>query len=465
MDQFEELYQQFLLQKQSLINARFPKYAERKMHLERLLKMVKNNADKIIETISDDFGNRAAKETQFSEILSVIQSIKFALKHLQEWMRPQSREVAVWFKPATARLVAEPLGVVGIVVPWNYPVGLALKPMVSALAAGNKVMVKMSELTPKTGELLKGLIQDAFSLQDIQIINGEVEVAKQFVALPFDYLLFTGSTKTGREVMKIASKHLTPVTLELGGKSPVIIAPDYPIETAVERILFGKLFNAGQTCIAPDYLFMTEGSERLFVEKAKDFVSQYYCDFVNNVDYTSIINTEHFSRLQALCDDAIKKGARMVVLSDQVSHKEHRKFMPCLFFNVTSEMRIMQEEIFGPILPILTYADVDEAVRYIAERPHPLALYLFDNNMLRVYDILRRTQSGGVTINDTLLHAAQEDLPFGGVGESGIGQYHGKAGFDTFTHYRSLYFQSQFNLASFMKKRFSSFSDKLIKWF
>jgi len=451
-------------------------YEERKICLKHLLKEIKKRAEVLSNAVNKDFGHRPVVETKILELIPTVHAIKFILKHLKQWMQPQTKRVSMWFKFGGAQIIPQPLGVVGIIVPWNYPIQLALIPLVSAVAAGNRVMLKLSELTPNTNHEIRQLLEKVFSKKEVVIVEGDLHVAKSFSALPFDYLMFTGSTETGRKVMAAASQNLTPVTLELGGKSPVIIGPDYPMQVAVERLLTGKLFNAGQTCIAPDYVFISEGSESLFVECAHQFIQKHYPNFLNNADVTTIINQEHYVRLLQLCKDAVSKGAQLISLVSEyktsaeymscleknLAHHDF-KFLPCLFVNVPNDAAILNEEIFGPILPMLTYKNIAQIIRYINERPRPLALYLFEENAKRIDEVLSKTISGGVTLNDTLLHAAQEDLPFGGVGESGMGCYHGKAGFDAFTHYRSVFLQTRINGFGLLRPPFKKIANVLIK--
>lgn len=455
----------------------FTVYEERKVTLKKLLTAIKNNIDNLTQAVAQDFGHRSEHETKLLEIIPVLEAIKFFLKHLKKWMEIKSQAVAIWFKFARARIMPQPLGVVGIVVPWNYPIQLTLMPLIAAIAAGNRVMLKLSDLTPHTNAQIRKLLQQVFSEKEVVVVEGDVEIAKAFVALPFDHLLFTGSSATGEKIMAAASANLTPVTLELGGKSPVIIAADYPLQMAVGRILTGKMFNAGQTCIAPDYVFVAEGAESLFVEAAQRFMQQHYPDCINNPDFTAIINEQNFLRLLDLSKDAVERGAKLISLvaahqtakeywcwNEKNLSQANLKFVPSLLLNVPSEARVLQEEIFGPILPILSYKNIKQAVQYINERSHPLALYIFSEHTEQIDELLKKTISGGVTVNDTLLHAGQENLPFGGIGNSGMGQYHGKAGFDTFTHYKSVFMQTHYNSFSLLRPPFKKLANMLINF-
>lgn len=455
----DDLTHRFYFQRQAYLEMGQTGYATRKMYLETLLKTLNVHQSDLCQAVSKDFGHRSAHETMLLELTPITRSIEYSLKNLAAWMEPRDSEVPIWLKPAKARLLPQALGVVGIVSTWNYPLQLSLMPLISALAAGNRVMLKLSELTPRTNEWLMKIANEIFSLQDVQMIVGGKEISEWFVSLPFDHLFFTGSTAVGKQVLLTASQNLVPVTLELGGKSPAIIAPYYPLTSAVNHILTGKLVNAGQTCIAPDYVFLPQGAESLFVEQSKRFVEKRYPGLPYHADYTTIISPFHVNRLQALLEDARAKGAQIVPLSSSPSDIEGRKLIPTLIFNVSQDMRVMQEEIFGPILPVMTYLHIHDVLHYLKERPKPLAMYLFDNNCRRITDVLTRTVSGGVTLNDTLWHAALDTLPFGGVGDSGMGKYHGKAGFDTFTHYKSIFIQSDFNLLS------AVLNTPLKKWF
>jgi coniferyl-aldehyde dehydrogenase len=372
----------------------------------------------------------------------------------------------IHFFPAKARIVYQPLGVVGIIGAWNYPTYLTLCPLVDAIAAGNHAILKPSEFAPRTAGLLQKIIASTFPDDYIAVVTGDVSMAVEFASLPFDHLLFTGSTRIGRLIMRAASENLTPVTLELGGKSPAIVHPEFPLRTAVERILTGKLYNAGQTCLAPDYVFVHESQRDSFIELAKETVQHLYPTWSENPDYTRIINRPAFDRLNAYLLDAESRGARVIPLVPDAegSIPQDRIFPPVALLDVDDFMRVMQEEIFGPILPVVTYHDVGEALKYISEHPHPLALYYFDNDERRIDQVLRSTISGGVTINDVIYHVAQNNLPFGGVGSSGMGHYHGRAGFETFSKKRSVLIQSRFSTASFLRPPYGQLSEKIIRF-
>ncbi len=442
-----------------------PDAARRERDLDALHDGILGHADAIAGAISADFGGRSRHETRLLELFPCLEAIRHARARVRRWMRPDRRAVSLWFQPGRAKVVWQPLGTVGIVVPWNYPVYLSIGPLVSALAAGNRVMIKMSEFTPATGELLARLISDRFDEERVAVFNGEADMARAFAALPFDHLLFTGSTQTGRSVMAAAAANLTPVTLELGGKSPAIVGGDFPLALACERILFGKLLNAGQTCIAPDYVLLPAGRELEFIGHARAFVSRCYPTLARNPDYTAIVNERHYQRLQDLAADALARGATGTEINpaNEALDAADRKIAPTLITGTTGEMRLMQEEIFGPLLPLVGYRDLDEAIAYVNARPRPLALYYFDRDRARIERVLRETVSGGVTINDTMMHIAQDELPFGGAGESGMGQYHGHAGFATFSNQKAVFTQSRLNALPLFRPPYGKRFERLIR--
>ena len=413
--------------------------------LKELRKTLKKNVDKIITTISSDFGCRSSYETLSAEIFITCKGIKYNLLYMDEWMETEYPEVDWLFWPAGVEIQKQPLGVVGIISPWNYPLQLALLPLVAAITAGNRVVLKPSEHTSKSSELLQQLLVEACGEDVVQVVLGDETVAKEFSSLPFHHLFFTGSTTVGKMVMRAASDNLTPVTLELGGKSPAIIHESFSISRAADRIISGKMFNAGQTCIATDYILCPESKVDELVEAMKQIIEKGYPTLEKNDEYTSIINERQRTRLQGLLDDASEKGATIIPINPGKEDLKS-KMQPHILTNVTDEMNVMKEEIFGPILPIITYSQIDEAIAYVNKKERPLALYYFDNKTSRIKNVLHKTVSGGVCINDTILHATQETLPFGGVGHSGIGAYHGKYGFDTFTHHKSVFVQSRFSL-------------------
>ena len=436
---------------------------ERRLHaVERLLR---ENVEPIAAAIREDFGNRPTQETRLLEIFPTLEQIKYARRNLSGWMRDERRKVSKWFLPGRARVIHQPLGVVGIIAPWNYPVLLAIAPMAGALAAGNRVMVKMSEFTPRTSALLAVLVGKYLSADEVAVVEGDAGIGHAFASLPFDHLLFTGSTQVGRAVMRAAANNLTPVTLELGGKSPAIVGPGYSIEKAAERIMIGKCANAGQTCIAPDYVLVSAGKEDAFIRAARSVVDACYPNMAHTHDYTSIVNRRHFQRLTAYLDEAGTQGAKLVCLSSSMPgpDAQTRRMPPFAVTGAADDLAIMREEIFGPLLPIVPYHGIDAAVAYVNERPRPLALYYFDQDAKRIERVLRHTIAGGVTINDTLLHIAQDDLPFGGVGPSGMGHYHGREGFDTFSKKKAVFLQSRVNSIGLLKPPYGKLFDSLVR--
>ena len=442
-----------------------PSLAERRARLAALERVIRANQEAIADACNADFGARSRHETILADVFPTLAGLKHTRKHLASWAKPRRSAVHWAFQPGTAKVVPQPLGVIGIIAPWNYPVQLALSPLVCALAAGNRAILKPSELTPQVSALLAKMMADAFDPSVVTVVQGGVEVAEAFSRLPFDHILFTGSTRVGSIVMKAAAEHLTPVTLELGGKSPAVIHDSFPIELAAERVMAGKLLNAGQTCIAPDYVLVPQGKTAAFVQACQAVVAKTRPTLATNPDYTAIVNDRQYQRLQAWLADAAGKGAQIVALNPAQEDlpAEGRKIAPTLVLNATDDMLLLQEEIFGPVLPVLEHAGTDDAIRYINNRPRPLALYYFDRNSERVRQVLDQTTSGGVTINDTLLHIAQEDLPFGGVGPAGMGAYHGLRGFDAMSHLKGVYHQSRFNGTFLMSPPYGTRLERLLK--
>jgi coniferyl-aldehyde dehydrogenase len=445
-----------------------PTYDERIASLEKLERALLARKGAIAAAISRDFGNRSKHETLVAEVFIVLGAIKHTKAHLREWMEPEEREVGFAFLPASIEVRPQPVGVVGIISPWNYPVQLALAPLVQVIAAGNRAMIKPSELVPETAALLHDLIAEVFPEDQVTVVTGGPEVGEAFSRLPFDHLVFTGSTRVGKAVMKAASENLVPVTLELGGKSPTIVAKDFNVKTAAERIIAGKLFNAGQTCIAPDYVMVPAGSRDAFVEACKDAVAKMYPTLLANPDYTSIVNDKHFARVTSYVEDAKTRGARVVEMNpagetlDAASGK--RKLAPTLVLDPTDEMMVMQEEIFGPVLPVVTYQSLDEAIDYVNEHPRPLALYFFSHDKQATDRVLNETISGGVTVNETMLHVAQDDLPFGGIGPSGMGAYHAHEGFESFSKNKPVFRQARVNTTGLLRPPYGKLIDRMLKF-
>ena len=440
----DSLQRLFDIQRRAYAANPMPSAAQRQQWLKALRDLLSDERQALINAISQDFSHRSADETLFAELMPSLHGIHYASKHLKGWMKPSRRAVGIAFQPASAKVIYQPLGVVGVIVPWNYPLYLAIGPLVGALAAGNRVMLKLSESTPATGELLKVLLTKIFPEDLVCVVLGEAEVGMAFSKLPFDHLLFTGATSIGKHVMRAAAEHLTPVTLELGGKSPAIVSADVPLKDAAERIAFGKALNAGQTCVAPDYVLVPEDRVDGFVEAYTQAVRGFYPTLADNPDYTAIINERQLARLNAYVKDATDKGATLIPLYDQ---GQARRMAHSLLLNVSDDMTVMQDEIFGPVLPIVPYRGIDQAFAYINQRPRPLALYYFGYNKREQDRVLHETHSGGVCLNDTLLHVAQDDMPFGGIGPSGMGHYHGHEGFLTFSKAKGVLVKQRLNAA------------------
>jgi len=420
----------------------YPSLATRRDRIQRVLEMTNQYADELVAAISRDFEHRARQESLLADVFTVTSSGKHALKHLRRWMRVQRMPTPLHFLPGSNRLLPQPLGVVGIISPWNYPYNLALTPAVAALAAGNRVLIKPSELTPETGALMARIVAKYFSPEEMHVILGDAEVGRAFTQLPFDHLFFTGSTAVGRHVAVAAAQNLTPVTLELGGKSPAIVDRSALLKLSAERIAFAKLFNAGQTCVAPDYALVPRELVAPFVEHVQAAMRSYYPTLEGNPDYTSIVSPRHHARLTGLLDNAREHGAKVIPLHAPLAGG--RKFVPTLLLDVNDEMSVMREEIFGPLLPIIAYDKVDEALAYVNRHDRPLALYWFGENSTERERVLMQTHAGGVTINDCIWHLGQEDQPFGGVGASGMGSYHGEWGFRTFSKHKPVFNQPRF---------------------
>jgi coniferyl-aldehyde dehydrogenase len=445
-----------------------PNHAERIASLDKLERALLARKGAIADAISRDFGHRSKHESLISEVFMVQGAIKYARAHLHEWMEPEEREVGALFLPARIEVRPQPLGVVGIISPWNYPVQLALTPLVQVLAAGNRAMIKPSELVPETAALLHDLIAETFPADQVTVVTGGPEVGEHFSRLPFDHLVFTGSTRVGRMVMRAASENLVPLTLELGGKSPTLVAEGFNVRTAADRILAGKLFNAGQTCIAPDYVLVPARSREAFVEASRAAVARMYPSLLKNPDYTSIVSDKHFARLSGYLEDAKTRGAQVIEMNPAGetlgAASGTRKLAPTLVLDPSDQMQVMQEEIFGPILPVVTYGSLDEAIAYVNDRPRPLALYLFCNDKEATDRVLCETISGGVTINETMLQFAQDDLPFGGIGASGMGAYHAREGFDAFTKKKPVFRQARINTTGLFRPPYGKLVDRMLKF-
>lgn len=457
--QIDQLEQLFARQREAFRANPMPSAEQRIQWLKALSQMLSDNQEALIKAISQDFSNRSADETRLAEIMPSLQGIHYASSRIKKWMKPSRRSVGMAFQPAAAKVIYQPLGVVGVIVPWNYPLFLAMGPLVGALAAGNRVMIKMSESTPATSQLVKDLLGKIFPEDLVCVALGEAEVGVAFSKLAFDHLLFTGATSIGKHVMRAAAENLTPVTLELGGKSPVIVSADVPLSDAAERIAFGKTMNAGQTCVAPDYVLVPRERVEGFVEAYRAAVTRFYPQLQDNPDYTAIINERQLQRLKGLLSDAESKGAKVINLYPEA---QGRRMPQAVLLNVNDDMQVMQDEIFGPLLPIVPYDSLEQAFAYINDRPRPLALYYFGYNKAEQQRVLEQTHSGGVCLNDTMLHVAQDDMPFGGVGPSGMGHYHGHEGFKTFSHAKGTFIKQRFNAARMIYPPYGKALQKLV---
>ncbi len=456
----------FETQKAAFSRDPFPDLHARRASLKQLLALTENHEAEFCAAIDADFGGRSAHETRLAEIVVVRAGIRHALSHLSSWMAERRMPTAMPFWPAKNRLLPQPLGVVGIVSPWNYPFQLALAPATAALAAGNRVLIKPSELTPRFSELLASLAAKHFAADQLNIVLGDAEVGKAFVSMPFDHLLFTGSTSVGRQVAVAAAANLTPVTLELGGKSPAILDPSCDLDKAVASVAYGKLLNAGQTCIAPDYLMVPAGKGRDVAGRMAQAMTRLYPSFAGNPDYTAIVSDRHHARLKGMVEEVRAGGAEVIEVNPAgESFGNTRKLAPAIVLNADPDARLMQEEIFGPILPIVEYAEIGEAISYVNDRDRPLALYWFGKDTTARRRVLRETVAGGVTVNDCLMHIAQEDQPFGGVGASGMGAYHGEWGFRTFSKEKPIFVQSPLSAGGMLRPPYGPAFERVLRLF
>lgn len=442
-----------------------PSLSQRRADLKKLRGAILTRRSEIEDTMNTDFGHRSRHETAIMELVPLIQGIDYLHRNLRRFMRPTRRHVALQFQFGSARVGYQPLGVIGIMAPWNYPVSLALMPLATAIAAGNRAMVKPSEFAPATSALLASMLAEIFPQEQVAVVTGDAAVGAAFSALPFDHLIFTGSTPVGRAVMKAASDHLVPVTLELGGKSPVIVARGHALDQAAAGIAYGKLANAGQTCIAPDYALVHEDEIEAFTAAYDQAVASLYPEGPTSEDYTAIINDRHYARLTGLVDDARARGARVVEVGRKPGDAGGRPhtLAPMIVLDAKDDMRIMQEEIFGPVLPILPYRDIDEAIAYVNTRPRPLALYFYGRDGEDRRKVLSRTTSGNVTLNGTLMHYAQDDLPFGGVGASGMGAYHGIEGFRALSHAKGIFEQGRWSGANLLRAPYGGLAETILR--
>jgi coniferyl-aldehyde dehydrogenase len=424
-----------------------PTAQQRIERIDRCIALLVDHRRAIEDALNEDFGSRSKEATAFTDVSGSIGPLKHARANLEKWMRPEKRKTTpaiLGLFGAKAQVRYQPKGVVGVISPWNFPVNLTFAPLAGILAAGNRAMIKPSEYTPVTAELLKTMFGGAFSEEEIAVVTGGPEVGEAFAGLAFDHLIFTGGTAIARHVMRAAAQNLVPLTLELGGKSPVILGRSADLSVAAARVMNGKTLNAGQICLAPDYVLAPRDQVEGFVTGAQAAVSRMFPTIKDNPDYTAIVAQRHYDRIMGYVDDARAKGARIVELKpegEDLSQQEHRKIAPTLILDPTDDMKVMQEEIFGPVLPVKAYDTLDEAIAYVNKGERPLGLYYFGADAAEQEKVLTTTTSGGVTVNDVIFHVAQEDLPFGGVGPSGMGSYHGHDGFKEFSHRKAIYSQ------------------------
>ena len=456
----------FSRQKSAYNKTPMPTAEQRIDHLKALKNITIKYQDQLATAVNKDFSCRSKDETLLAEILTSVEGINMAIKKTRKWMKPSKRSVGMLFAPAKNEVRYQPLGVIGIIVPWNYPIFLAIGPLVAALSAGNRAMIKMSEFTPNLNQVFKAMIAEVFDENRVCVIEGEADAAIAFTEQPFDHILFTGSTAVGRFVMAAAAKNLTPVTLELGGKSPTIVSDNIPMKDAAERICFGKSMNAGQTCVAPDYILVPKAKEEAFIQAYIAAFSKMYPTLKDNDDYTAIVNDRQYQRLSSWINDAKDKGAKLTEINPANEDlSAGRKLAPVIVQNMKSNMTIAEEELFGPILPIIPYESMDEAIAYINDRPRPLALYFFGYDKNEQDHVLNNTHSGGVSVNDTLMHLAQEDMPFGGIGDSGMGHYHGKEGFITFSKAKAVHRKGRISTGSLAHPPYDNSIRKMIYTF
>ncbi len=435
---------------------------ERLDRLNALQKAIQNNKQAIIKAISSDYGHRASSETLLAEVLVNLEDIKHTIKHLPDWVKADKWTADWKFWPSRCAIEPEAKGVVGIMAPWNYPFNLVAGPLTAAIAAGNRVMIKPSEVTPKTAQFIKTLLAEVFSEDEVHVVLGDVDIADEFSRLPFDHLLFTGSTRVGKIIMRNAAENLTPVTLELGGKSPVLIDRDYSLDKAAKSIAKGKWFNAGQTCIAPDYVLIEADRVRPLIDALKKHTIDAYPSIDrNNDDFSCVVNNRHFDRLQGLLKQLPQE--QIIALYPDYQSQGNR-MAPVIVNQPDQQSELMQEEIFGPILPIVAVDDLSEAIDYINRGDKPLTLYLFSNKRQTIRRVKQHTSSGSLAVNETLVHFAQQRLPFGGIGASGMGSYHGYQGFVTMSHMKSIYYQSRLNGNDLVRAPFTKIKKKLINW-
>ncbi len=453
-------------QKKAYLNDGVVSNEVRHDRLERAVNVVKKNEEKLVDAMSADFGHRSHHQSRFTDIASSIGPLRHAQKNLKRWRKSEKRSAMFPLSlfGAKARVDYQPLGVVGVISPWNFPVNLTFTPLAGVLSAGNRCMIKPSEYTPETSKAMAEAISEEFDIEEIAVVLGGPDTGASFSGLPFDHLLFTGATSIAKHVLSAASENLVPVTLELGGKSPVIVGESANMDATAGAIMAGKMMNAGQICLAPDYVFLPKTRVQEFVESSKKAVSKMFPTLLDNPDYTSVINDRHFDRISSYIDEAKQKGVEVVEINpanEDFRQQPHNKIPPTLIIDPPEELQVMQDEIFGPVMPIKSYDQVEETISYVNDRPRPLGLYYFGSNSKEESDVLNRTTSGGVTVNDVVMHVAQEDLPFGGVGPSGMGSYHGEDGFKRFSHAKAIYTQTK--LGAVLEALRPPYGDSILK--
>ena len=451
MTSFDNLNEVLEIQKKAHLRDGPLSVETRKDWIDRCIALLIKYQNEIAEAISEDFGHRSTESSLLADVAGSIGSLKSAKENIRECFKPEKRKVTpsiLGLLGARLRLEYQPLGTVGVISPWNFPVTLTFGPLGSIFAAGNRAMIKPSEFTPKTSELMKKMFEEAFSQEEVAVFTGGPDLGEAFSSLPFDHLLFTGATSVAKHVMRAASENLVPVTLELGGKSPVIISKKSNFNVSVGRLMAGKTLNAGQICLAPDYVFIPKDKKEDFISQSKKVVTEMYPSLKENPDYTSVINQRHYDRLQGYIEEAKEKGFEVIEINpsnEDFSQQAHHKIPPTLIVDPDDSLSVMKEEIFGPILSVKTYENIEDTVDYINSKDRPLGLYYFGDDKEEMQNVLENTTSGGVTINDVVFHVGQDNAPFGGVGPSGTGSYHGVEGFKNFSHTKTIYTQSKFD--------------------
>lgn len=436
--------------------------------LDRAINVLKNNEQRFVDAMNEDFGHRSEHQSLFTDVAASIGPLRHAQANLARWRKPEKRKVGPFplnLLGAKARVEYQPLGVVGVISPWNFPVNLTFTPLAGILAAGNRCMIKPSEYTPATSEAMAEAIAAEFDIEEIAVITGGPQTGADFSSLAFDHLLFTGATSIAKHVMRAASENLVPVTLELGGKSPVVVGRSADMDRTADAIMAGKMMNAGQICLAPDYVFVPTEKMRDFIASSQRAVEKMYPTLLDNADYTSVVNERHYERINGYLDEARERGAEVVEMNpggEDFRQQPHHKIPPTLVIDPAEDLAVMQEEIFGPLMPLKPYDQVDDTIGYINDHPRPLGLYYFGSDDAEEQRVLSHTTSGGVTVNDVVMHVAQEDLPFGGVGPSGMGAYHGEDGFKTFSHAKAIFKQSKVNVAELAGLR-PPYGEKMLK--